>query len=174
MPCKLGIRDSIEAGKKWNDEQREWDLHDPYRKLWLRLVHRVYETSGGFDRLSEPEKKYFAVISLEGEVFNGGFDQYFFNDSASYYIYAVLGLQEMGAIQSLTLLNNAKQCVFGNDVIPEHQAARRAILLNQTSSATTRILDQLDREFWKDPDGLLERSQAFATAHGFVDSAETF
>lgn len=169
MPCKLETRESFEASKKRAQEQSEWERSDPYRLLWLRLVDHVFKTPSGFERLSEFEKMYFAVVVLEGEVYNGGFDQYFFNNSGSYYRYAELGLSEMGAMQSLALLKEAKQILFGNREIPEETQARRRLLHGQSPTKQSSQLDKLDKEFWKDADNLLELSQTFARTHGFVD-----
>src|SRR6185369_14940424 len=92
MPCKDGRREAIDARKREIRREREWELADPFRRLWLDLV-RATETTAGFAGLSEVEKQYFAVGLLELEVYNGGFDQYFFNSSGSFYRYAVLGLE---------------------------------------------------------------------------------
>ncbi len=85
MPCKTGTRKSIEAAKVRITEQREREISDPFRILWRELVRRVHQNELGFDGLSEPEKLYFSVGLLDGELYNGGFYQYFFNHSGSYY-----------------------------------------------------------------------------------------
>ena len=84
MPCKGGYRESIDEGKRHVGEQRERMLTDPYRKLWVSLVELVHLSPSGFDGLSHPQKLYFAVNLLDGDVYNGGFHQYFFNNAVSY------------------------------------------------------------------------------------------
>jgi hypothetical protein len=118
--------------------------------------------------LSEAEKLYFAVQLLEGEVYNGGFDQYFFNSSGSYYRYAVLGLKELEAAQALALLEEAKQILFNSADVPEDPGHRRQLLRERSSVARTQCLEQLDKLYWKDPDGLWPRCEAFARKHGLV------
>jgi Domain of unknown function (DUF4375) len=49
---------------------------------------------------------------LSGEVYNGGFYQYFDNTSADSYHYAELGLIRLGATHSLGLLQKAKEHLF--------------------------------------------------------------
>ena len=88
MPCKGGYRESIDLGKRHIGQQRERMLTDPYRELWVSLVELVHRSPSGFDGLSHPQKLYFAVSLLEGDVYNGGFHQYFFNNAGSYYVYA--------------------------------------------------------------------------------------
>jgi Domain of unknown function (DUF4375) len=99
MPCKGGYRESIEKGKRYIREERERRLTGPFRKLWVSLVEKVHQSPTGFDGLSHREKLYFAVGLLEGEVYNGGFHQYFFNNSGSYYSYAEEGLIALGRLR---------------------------------------------------------------------------
>jgi hypothetical protein len=164
----MGTREAIEAGKQWAKEERERQLHDPYRKLWRELVQRVHYSEEGFEGLTEAEKQYFAVGLLDGEVFNGGFDQYFFNNSGSHHKYAILGLEAMGATQAIAILREAKELLFGGDAVPEDTAERRRILRSQDSQSRNLVLDQLDAKYWKDPDGLADRTEAFAITHNLV------
>src|SRR5450631_3372939 len=118
MPCKGGYRESIEEGKRYIREERERMLTDPYRKLWVSLVELVYHSPSAFDGLSHSQKLYFAVRLLEGDVNNGGFHQYFFNDAGSYYAYAEEGLIAVGAFQTLELLLEAKGVLFPSAPVP--------------------------------------------------------
>lgn len=97
-------------------------------KLWHEPVRRVYQTSQSFAGLSESEQQYFAVAALDGEVYRGGFESYFFNSSGSYYKQAKAGLETLGATQSLTLLMRARQVLFGFKEVPEETASRRMIV----------------------------------------------
>lgn len=168
MPCKNGTRESMEAAKLYYQRERELDKTCPFRKLWRELVHRVHDTNLGYTGLSYAEKKYFAVGLLEGEVYNGGFDQYFHNSSSDYYSDAEVGLEEIGAMQSLSLLRQAKQIVFGDAAIPEDTEQRREILLQRDFDSYAKQLDELDRLFWEDPDELGERSESFARKHALI------
>ncbi|WP_199805623.1 DMP19 family protein [Bradyrhizobium lablabi] len=168
MPCKAGTREALEAGKRRIREEREQELTDPLRKLWRDLVRRVYDTKDGFAGLSEAEKQYFAVGLLDGDIYNGGFDQYFFNSSSTYYSHAVLGLESMGASQALALLQRAKHVLFAFNEVPEDTDRRRATLRKNTSESHALRLRQLDELYWKDPDGLQRRSEAFAQRHKLV------
>lgn len=168
VPCKSGKRESIEAAKKWHKEEREREKTDPFRILWHALVHRVNEASEGFSGLSEAEKRYFAVGLLDGEVYNGGFDQYFFNHSGSHYKYALIGLEEMEATQALALLQRAKQALFNFDDVPEDTEKRRRLLQKLASDSFSKRLDELDTQYCKDPDGLSARAENYARAHGLV------
>ncbi|MGA7632252.1 MAG: DMP19 family protein [Terriglobales bacterium] len=177
MPCKGGYRESIEEGKRHNREQLEEMLTDPYRKLWVSLVEKVYHSPTGFDGLSHPQKLYFAVCLLEGEVCNGGFHQYFFNAAGSYYAYAEEGLIALGAFQTLELLQEARDAVFPSIPVPTSIAERRRALSSypEDSSPTPKWsekLDDLDKRFWADPDGITLRLETFARNHGLLSIAE--
>jgi len=168
MPCKNGTRESMEAAKLYYRTERELDKTCSFRKLWRELVHAVQNTDLGYAGLSDAEKKYFAVRLLVGEVYNGGFDQYFHNSSSDYYFNAEIGLEEMGAVQSLSLLSQAKQIVFGVASVPESTQQRREILLQRDYDSYADQLSALDDLFYEDPDGLNERMEAFARKHALV------
>jgi len=172
MPCKGGYRKSLEENKRRAIEEREADRTDPFRALWRSLVNRVYNLPGGFESLSEAEKLYFAVGVLEGEVYNGGFDQYFFNSSGADYLYAEKGLLAVGAAEALELLRQAKELLFPTTVVPVDTKTRRQILRDdlegKRSGQLDPKLDALNRDFWTDPDKLEARMQAFAREHGLV------
>jgi hypothetical protein len=168
MPCKNGIREALDEAKQRYRKERELDLHDASWKFWRDLVHRVHDGRDGFAGLSEPEKQYFAVGILHGDVFNGGFDQYFFNSSGSYYQHAVAGLEKMGANQACALLQRAKHVLFGFDEVPVDTASRRAKLIAHGSSSRTARLELLDHLYWEDPDELALKVAAFAKDHGLL------
>ena len=54
----------------------------------------------GFSRLSEPEQVFICVWSLEGEVNNGGLDQFYFNSSGDHAITTPDALESIGASRS--------------------------------------------------------------------------
>jgi hypothetical protein len=168
IPCKNGTRESIEQGKRWYQGQREREKNDPLWKLWRDLVHRVHHTDPGFDGLSEPEKQYFAVGLLDGEVYNGGFDQYFSNSSGDYHQWAERGLEAMEALQALDLVRQAKQIVFGFSDVPKDRGLRQSKLMQGDNKSRTERLERIDEKYWKDPDKLSERSARFAQQHGLV------
>jgi hypothetical protein len=171
MPCKSGTRESIEAGKIWHREEREREATDPFRKLWRALVHRVHQTPEGFAGLSEDERIYFAVGILDGEVYNGGFDQYLWNSSGAYYSYAERGLLELGASESLRLLHEAVDTALPDRRFPEDDDERRRFLALVETPAVAEALERLDKAYWRDPDGLEKRLEQFARDRRLIDDA---
>ncbi len=61
-----------------------------------------------------------------------------------------------------------KQMIFGFGEVPAESTARRTILAAAQSDSLQERLDQLDQEFWTDPDELAVRSEAFANTHRLV------
>lgn len=174
MACKQGIRKNIEASKAYYAQQR---LYDPMRELWISLVKRVHQTENGFSELSLDEQMYFAVGVLDGEVYNGGMHQYFWNSSGSFYKFTVNGLLEMEAFNALRLLTEAQQLLFSHGV-PEDRAERCASIKDYPENKNAPIpewaveLDRIDREYWSDPDGMGKRLESFARVRGLIQPFE--
>ena len=176
MACKQGIRKTIEASKKYYEERRKYD---PMRELWTSLVMRVHKTDEGFEGLTQDEKTYFAVGVLDGEIYNGGMDQYFWNSSGSLYSWAVDGLLELKAHKALRLLTDAAKLLFDGEV-PEDREARASAIRKLPEDKAVPIpewavrLEQIDREYCEDPDGLGARLEAFASERGLVQPFEKY
>lgn len=168
MACKNGIRESMEESKEYYKRERELEKTCPFRLFWSDLVDRVYDEKKGFKTLSDEEKFYYSVNCLSGEVYNGGFDQYFSNSSGENYIYAELGLVQLGATNSLGLLRKAKKLVFGSSSVPKEQHLRQVATSNGKVSSA---LDDLDTEFYKDTDQLSEKLESYAKSKGLVKNA---
>jgi len=168
VPCKTGTRADIEASKIAAKRQRELEATDPFIIYWRELIDRIFKTEAGLDSLSTIERQYWAVGCVSGEVYNGGFEQYFFNSAGSTYLDAVDGLEAMGAEASLRLLQEAKQVVFGIGDVPKDTEARREHLATFEDEVMRDRLDPLDRKFCEDPDKLGKLSEVFAIKHGLV------
>lgn len=165
MPCRHGFRANLEASKACYRKRRALEGKDPMKALWHALTDRVHRTEAGYSGLDVPERHYFAVALLDGEVHNGGFEQYFHNSSGDHYLDAVAGLEAMEARASLELLLKAKQILFGFGDVPTSTGLRRRI--DVTASQQQRLAP-LDRAFWANPDDLVARVEVFAVRHGFV------
>lgn len=165
-PCKGGYRKRIEEGKKQRVRDREYE-QSAERKYWLALVDRVFKTPQGMAGLSQPEKTYYAVSCLIGEVYNGGFDQFFSNSSGELYGLALDGLLEFGADKSAGLLIQAKEVLFGEGPVPLDRTKRLKLMptMGNESHPAWGKLDSLDKEFYEDPDRLAEKCKAYAISH---------
>ena len=163
MACKQGIRKHLDSAKVHHHRQRQ---PDPFRDYWKDLVRRVYAAPDGFYRLSPQEQTYFSVCLLDGEVYNGGMHQFFYNSSGDYYAESLRGLEELGALRCRALLLAACNAFFPAGEPPRDTAARREILPEPSDD-----LDELEREFWSDPDKLGDRLRDYALRHHLVRPA---
>jgi hypothetical protein len=120
----------------------------------------------GFDRLSEEEQTVILVWSLEGEVDNGGFDQFYFNSSGNFAAETVETLRRIGASRTAELVEEANR-LFPTQPPPRERAARIAELDSFTGSMSV-TLDRLDREFHRDPDCLEKLLFAYMVRQGLL------
>lgn len=165
MPCKKGFRKNLEDGKRRAAERKQSrDNPDPATRHWRSLVDQVWRTPGGFAALSRANQTYFAICLLEGEVYNGGFDQFFSNSSGDYYEEALRGLNELGAAECRRLLIAAKELLFGAGDVPPTQSERQRRMASGTS-VRERKLDDLDRQFGIEASALRDLTAKFAHTH---------
>lgn len=170
-PCKGSYRESIEQGKIYNEQEKQYRETDEYKnwdKHWNWLIDQVHKTDDGFQNLSHHNKLFFAVNLVSGGVQRGGFYLYFTCDAADYYNFAVEGLLAMSANESLRLLTAAKQLLFGEATIPKTETERWNFLQSldtETQEKQGIELGLLDDVFYEDIDQLGERMLLFAQKH---------
>ena len=141
---------------------------NPFFVLGNSLIARVCSSPDGFNSLSDAEKLYYTLTSLQDEVNNGGFHQFFFNSSGSYYELIENGLVIFDEPQTLELLHQAKQIVFPEISVPVDPELRRELM----SDCEPIKLDSLDRRFYSNPDTLTLKLKSFARERGLVPSEE--
>jgi len=145
---------------------------NPFFVLYSSLIDRVSHSSGGFGTLSDAEKLYYALTLFQNEVNNGGFHQFFFNSSGSYYDLIENGLVTFDELQTLELLSQAKAIVFPAIPVPVDTEQRRSLMPVADPSASTPVgmtkLNELDQEFYRSPDTLSTKLRAFARKEGLV------
>jgi len=108
--------------------------------------------AANFETLSERDQILVAIWCLEGDVNNGGFDQYFLNSSGDLAWFAPLALRRIGAARMAAIVEEAN-AEFGPDGPPRPRAARMELVRRLTDSQKAR-LDALDRRFYEYPDDL--------------------
>lgn len=92
IPCSKGYRKDIENSKIYYEEQKN-RLQLPESVYWRELCEITSDPERGFESLDENEKLYYAVCLLEGEIYNGGFEQYFTNSSSDHFDHAIRALE---------------------------------------------------------------------------------
>jgi hypothetical protein len=162
MPCVRGNQLSIEQRNAQRQQQREEERahrESPGHRYWTALVHRVYNATGGFDALPHGDRLYYLINVLQGEVHNGGFEQFFSNSSGDRYAQTVAALTEVSDHACLRLLQAAKLALFSDDEVPTDQAARfdrmpAAAEDHPAHQATWQTLEALDAQFYADSSSL--------------------
>ena len=166
MPCKRGFRKKLEEGKVRAAQRKAAQANpEPATLHWRWLVNEVYRTASGIGGLSRENQNFFAAFLLEGEVYNGGFEQYFANSSGNFYAYALRGLDDIGAAECRDILIAAKAVLFGAGDVPETQEARFPEV-EKLGPARTEALNALDRRFGAQVAVLRDLGRDYAAKHG--------
>ena len=106
---------------------------------------RAIEAERGFDALSEPRQRYYAVFLYNADVRNGGHVQYLGNFAPRDYRLAVAGLRAIKAPRRAAILQKALE-VFGSAGPPEDRERRREILCDELTPRQSEILEILDQQ----------------------------
>jgi hypothetical protein len=193
-PCANGTRAQIERAKVWAAENRERQRRnkqardriaridhptfadflteeDPFGVLWPFLVEAVYADKSRDDNvegLTRPAKVVYLANCLDGEVFNGGLHQYFYNSSGKYAHETIFVLYELAALRRADLLQQAIH-VFPSKRVPRDRVERDNVL----DTLGYQAFDALDERYYllgkTDEEDLLERFLVFmrknASAH---------
>lgn len=174
VPCvECGKPVSAKLAKSRNGRCLQCNLaRNPFFVLYNGLIQRVHGPGGSFESLSESERLYYTLTLFQNEVNNGGFHQFFFNSSGSYYDLIENGLAMLDESVNLRLLQQAKEIVFPGAMVPSDTHTRREVmpLVDRDDARPLWVerLDELDQRFYANPDSLTPKLEAFARKHGLV------
>lgn len=116
-----------------------------------------------FAELSEPERVFFGVWILEGEVGNGGFSQYYVNSSGDQATYAPKALRAIGAYQTAKVVTRAN-AVFGSAGPPADRDARIAAM-DRLPPGSEDTWTATDSDFYAYPEDLTKLLAAYVRKH---------
>jgi Domain of unknown function (DUF4375) len=116
-----------------------------------------------FARQSHPQKVFSAIWSVESEVNNGGFAQYFFNDSRESAAFVVEALKAVGAPKTAAICQRAITAAFPSGLPENSQAIRSAAA--DFSEEVLESLEPLDQEFFAYPHNLTELLFTYVSQH---------
>ena len=105
---------------------------------------------------------------LDGEAYNGGMHQFFFNSAGEFYQQARHGLAMLGAEDSLALLDRATRILFGADVPARDRGERWAQMPQDLDGPAAAELERIDDDFCHNPDNLSDRLSDFAERSGLI------
>ncbi|MGH8030020.1 MAG: DMP19 family protein [Arenimonas sp.] len=137
--------------------------------LWLLLHARVYidEEGSGYARLSEPARDAWVIGLLTGELYNGGYHQYFSNSSGEHATETLDALRRVGAAALLDLHRRALQRFDPHGQVPEDrdERNRRLQALGPDEDASYEWFNALDQEFYALGPEHAPDTYAYALAH---------
>ena len=115
------------------------------------------------ERLSHAEQVIYLVITLEGEVNNGGFAQFLYNSGGSFTYETAPAFCAIGAEEIAAICDRAFSA-FGQP-IPADRTERNAFLDDAITDEIDDILSQCATDFYAYPDNLTELCYDFIMAH---------
>jgi hypothetical protein len=112
---------------------------------------------------SLPQRVFSAIWAVESEVNNGGFSQYFSNDSAESASFVVKALETIGAPRTANICNRAVVTAFPGGLPTKVEAIRS--VANGFPEEILAELEPLDQEFFAYPHNLTDLLFAYVSAH---------
>lgn len=116
-----------------------------------------------FASQSVPQKVFSALWEVESEVNNGGFAQYFANDSAESAHFVVDALRMVGAPKTAGICKSAIAAAFPAG-LPESEEAIRSAAADFSDEVLEK-LEPLDQEFFSYPHNLTDLLFAYVSRH---------
>ena len=147
---------------KGNDNMEHiWNLTDTNDFVVAMTEHLDNKTQYGEDMsaLSEAERIFYITQTLEMEVNNGGFSQFFYNSSGNFSNELVGAFTAIGANATAAICQKAISA-FGRD-IPVDRDEREEMLDELESDEFDEILEECDNAFFDYEDNLNELNYNF-------------
>ena len=147
---------------KGNDNmERIWNLTDTNDFVVAMTEHLDNKTQYCEDMsaLSEAERIFYITQTLEMEVNNGGFSQFFYNSSGDFSNELVGAFTAIGANTTASICQKAIDA-FGRD-IPVDRDERQEMLDELESDELDEILEECDNAFFAYEDDLNELNYNF-------------
>jgi Domain of unknown function (DUF4375) len=119
--------------------------------------------NGGPEGLSDAERTFVAIWTLEADVNNGGFDQYFFNSAGDHALLTPKALKAIGADQAAAIVE-AANAVFG-PAGPSRDRDERQRALEALGDDRTPLFAPIDQRFFAYPDDIQGLLAAYVEAH---------
>jgi hypothetical protein len=108
----------------------------------------------GFENIREPERVLATIWSIEAEVNNGGFNQFFYNSAGDISFYSAQALTAIGAHKMAAIAQKALD-IFGKAGPPKNRD-KRVAQLSELEEENEEYLNKLDYEFTEYPDNVQE------------------
>lgn len=117
-----------------------------------QLLWDKSKNDDNFESLNLEEKTVLYIEMLEGQVNNGGFDQYFFNSSGDYAHETLEALERINAPQMRSILDEAIKS-FPITPVPKDTEKRRKYM-DDLPESVIDSWERLDNKFYEYPESL--------------------
>jgi hypothetical protein len=124
---------------------------------------KTEKSDDDFSNLTEPERVFIFINILEGQVNNGGFDQFFFNSSGEYAHEILFACEKIEAFKTADLVEKAIKH-FPTSPVPKDTTIRRQIMQNLDEKISEEW-DKLDTNFYKYEDNISDLLIKYLKAH---------
>jgi len=104
------------------------------------------------ENLTDEQKNFYLITVCEGEINNGGINQFYFNSSGDFSHETVTALTAIGAQKTANIIKTAND-QFPNKSVPQDRVKRQEILA-QIEAKANKVWDELDDKFYSYPDKL--------------------
>ena len=122
-----------------------------------------WERDGGLQGMRLPERTVFLTMTLEEEVNNGGFSQFFFNSSGDFSGEVADAFVQIGAVKTAEICRRA--CSAFGRALPKDTEARRALLELIACDEIDEILEACDDAFYEYGEDLAALNYAYIMGH---------
>ena len=118
---------------------------------------KICEYGDNMEKLNENQRVLYITQSLEGEVNNGGFSQFFFNSSGDFANEVVSAFEKIGATKTAEICKTAVS-IYGESV-PLDRDERESLLID--NDEVDEILNDCDNAFFEYEDDLTALNYQF-------------
>jgi hypothetical protein len=115
------------------------------------------------EKLNEHQKIFFYNQTIEREINNGGFNQFYYNSSGDFACETVESLKSIGAEKTALIIQKANG-QFPNNVVPQNREERQEIL-KQIEDKANDIWEKLDEDFYQYEENLNALNMAYIKKH---------
>ena len=158
----MGIFDRLFGAKPADDAP----VAEPSSEEYLFSIVdgiQTRERTVGYESLAPVERVFTCVWTLEAEVNNGGFEQFYLNSSGDIAADTPSALRAIGAEHTASLVDRAN-AVFGPDGPPVDRDARTEVVENLEDSAL-EVFEEVDSAFLEYQDNLSALLAAYMKAN---------
>jgi hypothetical protein len=115
-------------------------------------ISSLCDYGDSIEKLNESPKNFFYNQTLEREINNGGFNQFYFNSSGDFAHEIIDSLKAIGANTTAMIVENANN-QFPDKIVPKNRTTRQEIL-SQIENKANEIWEELDQRFFSYEDDL--------------------